>query len=132
MELIEELRMMGKIYREEENEIWSIVPYKKIKDVIEDIFLSEINRISSISGYDNGKEIEVIYHFVKDNFIINLKVLVPKKLNKIETITNMFPGAFLLEKELSEMFGIKIIGHPKPGKLFLPEDWRKRPPLRKG
>lgn len=132
MELIEELRIIGKIYREEENEVWSIVPYKKIKDVIEDIFLSEINRISSISGYDNGKEIEVIYHFVKDNFIINLKVLIPKKLNKIQTITDMFPGAFLLEKELSEMFGIKIIGHPKPGKLFLPEDWRKRPPLRKG
>jgi len=131
MDLIEELRMMGKIYREEENEIWSIVPYKKIKDVIEDIFLSGINRISSISGYDNGKEIEVIYHFVRDNFIINLKVLIPKKLNKIQTITDMFPGAFLLEKELSEMLGIKIIGRTKTGKLFLPEGWKGKPPLRK-
>jgi NADH:ubiquinone oxidoreductase subunit C len=131
MELIEELKMIGKVYKEEKNEVWSIIPYKKIKGVVEDVLLSGINRISSISGYDNGKEIEVIYHFVKDNFIINLKVLVSKKMNKIETITDFFPGAFLLEKELSEMLGIKIIGHPKPGKLFLPEDWRKRPPLRK-
>jgi NADH:ubiquinone oxidoreductase subunit C len=131
MELIEELKMLGKVYREEKNEVWSIIPYKKIKDVIEDVLLSGINRISSISGYDNGKEIEVIYHFVKDNFILNLKTLVPKKLNEIKTITDLFPGAILLEKELSEMLGIKIIGHPKTGKLFLPEDWRKKPPLRK-
>ncbi|MDI6826176.1 MAG: NADH-quinone oxidoreductase subunit C [Candidatus Aenigmarchaeota archaeon] len=132
MELKEELNLIGKIYREEEKEVWSIVPYKKIRDVIEDVFLSRINRISSISGYDNGKEIEVIYHFVKDNSLINIKVLVPKKLNKIETITDLFPGAFLLERELSEMLGIKIIGHPKPGKLFLPENWKGKPPLRKG
>jgi NADH:ubiquinone oxidoreductase subunit C len=131
MELIEKLKIMGEVYREEENEVWSIIPYKKISDTIEDVSLSGINRLSSISGYDNGKDIEVIYHFVRDNFVFNIKVLIPKKLNKIKTVTNLFPGAFLLEKELSEMLGIKIIGHPKPGKLLLPENFRGKPPLRK-
>jgi NADH:ubiquinone oxidoreductase subunit C len=95
------------------------------------VFDSGIIRVSSISGYDNGKEIEVIYHLVKENFLLNLKVPVPKDSSEIQTITDMFPGAFLLEKELSEMLGVKIIGHPKPGKLFLPEDFKGKPPLRK-
>jgi NADH:ubiquinone oxidoreductase subunit C len=131
MKLIEELKKIGKVYKEGKNEVWFIVPYKKIKDAVKDVSNSGINRISLISGYDNGKEIEVIYHFVKENFLINIKVPVPKESSEIQTITDMFPGAFLLEKELSEMLGVKIIGHPKPGKLFLPEDYREKPPLRK-
>jgi NADH:ubiquinone oxidoreductase subunit C len=131
MKLIEELKKTGKVYKEGKNEVWFIVPYKKIKDAVKDVLDSGINRISLISGYDNGKEIEVIYHFVKENFLINIKVPVPKESSEIQTITDIFPGAFLLEKELSEMLGVKIIGHPKPGKLFLPEDYREKPPLRK-
>ncbi|MCX6821290.1 MAG: NADH-quinone oxidoreductase subunit C [Candidatus Aenigmarchaeota archaeon] len=131
MKLIEELKKNGKVYKEEKNEVWFIIPYKKIGDVMKHVFDSGIIRVSSISGYDNGKEIEVIYHLVKENFLLNLKVPVPKDSSEIQTITDMFPGAFLLEKELSEMLGIKIIGHPKPGKLFLPEDFKGKPPLRK-
>ena len=131
MKLIEELKKIGKVYKEGKNEVWFIIPYKKIGDVMKYVFDSGIIRVSSISGYDNGKEIEVIYHLVKENFLLNLKVPVPKDSSEIQTITDMFPGAFLLEKELSEMLGIKIIGHPKPGKLFLPEDFKGKPPLRK-
>jgi len=131
MKLIEGLKKIGKVYKEGKNEVWFMIPYKKNRDAIKSVFDSGIIRISSISGYDNGKEIEVIYHFVKENFLLNLKVPIPKKLSEINTITDMFPGAFLLEKELSEMLGIKIIGHPKPGKLLLPEDFEGRPPLRK-
>jgi NADH:ubiquinone oxidoreductase subunit C len=131
VKLIEELKKNGKVYKEGKNEVWFIIPYKKIGDVMKYVFDSGIIRVSSISGYDNGKEIEVIYHLVKENFLLNLKVPVPKDSSEIQTITDMFPGAFLLEKELSEMLGIKIIGHPKPGKLFLPEDFKGKPPLRK-
>ena len=131
MKLIEELKKNGKVYKEGKNEVWFIIPYKKIGDVMKYVFDSGIIRVSSISGYDNGKEIEVIYHLVKENFLLNLKVPVPKDSSEIQTITDMFPGAFLLEKELSEMLGVKIIGHPKPGKLFLPEDFKGKPPLRK-
>jgi NADH:ubiquinone oxidoreductase subunit C len=132
MKLPKELKNIGKFYKQGKNEAWFILPYENFKDVIKNIIDFGINRISSISGYDNGKEIEVIYHFVKDNFLLNLKVLVPKSLNKIDTLTDLLPATFLLEKELSEMLGIKIIGHPKPGKLFLSEDWYGKPPLRKG
>ena len=131
MKLIEQLKKIGKVYKEGKNEVWFIIPYKKIRGAIKSVFDFGIIRITSISGYDNGKEIEVIYHFVKENFLLNLKVLISKNLSEINTITDMFPGAFLLEKELSEMLGVKIIGHPKPGKLFLPEDFEGKPPLRK-
>ena len=131
MKLIEQLKKNGKIYKKEKNEVWIVIPYKKINDSIKEVLASGINRISSISGYDNGKEIEVIYHFVNEGFLINIKVPVSKQFNEIQTITDMFPAAFLLEKELSEMLGIKIVGHPKPGKLFLPENFKGKPPLRK-
>ncbi len=131
MKLIKELKKNGKVYKEGKNEIWLIIPYEKIRGVIKLVFDSGIMRISSISGYDNGKEIEVLYIFVKENFLINIKVPVPKNLSEINTITDMFPGAFLLEKELSEMLGVKITGQPEHGKLFLPDDFKGKPPLRK-
>ena len=41
-------------------------------------------------------------------------------------------GATFFERELSEMFGITVVGTPNPDRLFLPDDWpTDAPPLRK-
>jgi len=87
-------------------------------------------RICSITGVDNKKEIEIIYHFSVQCYMVSLKTSLDKKNLKIPTITKIFPGALLFEKELHDMLGVKVkdIGEEM---FLLSEDWKGKPPLRK-
>jgi ech hydrogenase subunit D len=52
---------------------------------------------------------ELNYSFDKDYKFLNLKIIL-EKLIDIYSITNIFPGAFLSENEIHELFGIPIKG----------------------
>jgi len=36
----------------------------------------------------------------------------------LKSLTPLYPGAELYERELMEKYGVKFAGHPKPLKLF--------------
>jgi len=130
MIISKELKKLGEIYKKEENRVWMKIPKKDLLKIMEELKHGfGVRRVSSISGYDNGKEIEVIYHLEFGHELLNLKAFVSKKSNAIDSITGIFPSANLFERELAEMLGIKIKGHPNLKKLFLPEEINH--PLRK-
>lgn len=79
--------------------------------------------LSTITGVDAGRSIEVIYHFVTEGLSLNLRAVVPKDVDVIDTITSVLPSAILYEREVAEMFGVEITGHPDPRRLVLPDDW---------
>ena len=87
--------------------------------------------INSISGVDAGSSIDVIYHLTVRDFIVSVKVSLPRSDPKIGSVTGLFPGAALYERELMEMLGVKILDHPTGGRLFLPDDFPEVYPLRK-
>ncbi|MEM3760724.1 MAG: NADH-quinone oxidoreductase subunit C [Candidatus Bathyarchaeia archaeon] len=88
--------------------------------------------ISAITGIDLGETIELMYHIRTCNTIISIRVDIPKENAKIESITDLVPGANFHEREVSDLFGITFEGHPNPKRLILPEDWPKNVfPLRK-
>ncbi|MCK5023365.1 MAG: NADH-quinone oxidoreductase subunit C, partial [Candidatus Aenigmarchaeota archaeon] len=87
-------------------------------------------RVSSISGTDLGNEIDVIYHFIHKKKTINIRVSLDKKTCTVDSITGIFPGANLFERELAEMLGIDVKNHPNLKKLFLCKDSPENP-LRK-
>lgn len=88
--------------------------------------------LSTITGVDNGREIELLYHFVVDDCALNLRVAVPKGVDQIDTIVPVFPAAIMYEREIMDMFGVVMVGHPDPRRLTLPEDWPQGDyPLRK-
>lgn len=88
--------------------------------------------LSTITGVDNGREIELLYHFVVDDCALNLRVAVPKGVDQIDTIVPVFPAAIMYEREIMDMFGVVVVGHPDPRRLTLPEDWPQGDyPLRK-
>jgi NADH:ubiquinone oxidoreductase subunit C len=89
-----------------------------------------MTRISSITGIDTGKSIEVIYHFIYKKKTVNIRVSIGKKACAIESITSVYPGANLFERELYEMLGVNIKNHPNLKKLFLSEE-SPQTPLRK-
>ncbi len=90
--------------------------------------------LTAITGLDDVKanEIEVLYHFVNGSANVNLRVRIPRDNAAIPSVCNLIPGATFFERELSEMFGVNVMGTPVPDRLFLPDEWpTDAPPLRK-
>jgi Ni,Fe-hydrogenase III component G len=112
--------------------LFATVEGGRFKDLLHTLRSAGITHISTISGVDLGDAVEVIYHFDCRPAMLNLKIQLPKGNLRTQTITDVFPGAILYERELMEMLGIKVEGHPDPRRLFLPDDWPEGVyPLRK-
>ncbi|MEO0124589.1 MAG: NADH-quinone oxidoreductase subunit C [candidate division WOR-3 bacterium] len=106
------------------------------KDLVEAVkFLKEkfnFYHISTISGVDLGENFEILYHLANENCGLTVRTLTPRNDPKVPTITSVIPGATLYEREIQDMFGIKVEGHPNPERLVLPDDWPEGEyPLRK-
>ncbi len=79
--------------------------------------------LSTITGYDNGREIEILYHFAVEGIALNVRAAVPKGDDRIDTITPVVPAAVLYEREVMDLLGVTMVGHPDARRLILPEDW---------
>lgn len=121
---------LGKVYKKTENVYWIEVGKDNFKKTLNRLKQSG-SRISSISGYDSGEAFEIIYHFDLDGKLLNVKLKLDRNNPKIETITRTFPGAELFERELMEMLGIEVEGHPDPKNMFLDKKLSPTAPLRK-
>ena len=80
--------------------------------------------VSTITGVDVGKEVEVIYHLNRGGKIeLSLKVRVTKDKPVLPTITDLIPGATLYEREVHDLLGVSFEGHPDLSPVILPEGW---------
>jgi Ni,Fe-hydrogenase III component G len=79
--------------------------------------------LATISGVDLGESFEILYHFAIPGAQLNVRTLVPKSNPHLESICPMIPGAILYERELQDMFGLKVDHIPDPRPLVLPDDW---------
>ena len=86
--------------------------------------------LSTITGIDTGTEIELLYHFWNKTGL-TLRLVLPYSNLKIDSLTELIPGALFYEREIAEMFGISIMGLDN-APLLLPDDWDSDPPLLKG
>ena len=87
-------------------------------------------RLITISGLDDGI-LKAIYHFELNEQLLHLFVPLDSKKPKIDSITKAYPNASFYERELAEMFNIKVKGHPDLRPLFLSKDMQGKAPLRK-
>lgn len=90
--------------------------------------------LSAITGIDDAAtdELEILYHFANKFVILSLRVRIPHEKASIPSICAIKPGATFFERELSEMFGVEVVGTPDPSRLFLPDEWPEGVyPLRK-
>ena len=82
-----------------------------------------ILHLSTISGRDATTHLEVNYHFARPGVVVTVKVPTNRQSPAVRTITELFPGAILYEREVSDILGVKFEGHPDPRRLVLPDDW---------
>jgi Ni,Fe-hydrogenase III component G len=90
-------------------------------------------RFITISAVDSGLDMEYLYHFHVNSVVLTLKVAKPKENNTLESISDIIPAANLIEREISDLFGVKLLNHPQPEHgLVLTKDWPDdKRPLRK-
>jgi NADH-quinone oxidoreductase subunit C/D len=74
----------------------------------------------------------VIYHLLSTtgNSEVRLKVALPSEKPSIPTVTDLWPAANWYEREVWDMFGIDIQGHPHLERILTPPWWEGHP-LRK-
>ena len=116
-----------------ERRVFASVDKQKYKETLLTLKSNDITHLSTITGVDIGEQIVVIYHLdCGDGVVLSLKVPLPKNDPRLQTVTDIFPGAVLYERDLMDMLGVKVEGHPDPRRIFLPEDWPAgKYPLRK-
>jgi len=60
-----------------------------------------------------------------------LRVPVSPETPEFPSLANAFPGVNWQEREIQDLFGLKLVGHPNPRRCALHDDWPDVAPLRK-
>lgn len=118
---------LGKVYKKQENVVFVEIPLKDFGKTMMRLEAKDVKHISSISGYDNGKEIEVIYHFAYEGKYLGIKTKINRKHPEIPSIVKQFPGAGLYENECFEMFGVRFQGNTNMKPILLNKESPKTP-----
>lgn len=75
-------------------------------------------------------ELVVQFLSLSKNSRKTVKVKINDENLKIQTITDLYPGANFYEREVFDMFGIEFENHPDMTRILMPDDWIGHP-LRK-
>lgn len=71
----------------------------------------------------NGFEVTHVFSHDAEKAFFSVNTRLDGIRPKIKSITPIIPGANWAELEFKDLLGIELIGHPKPRRLVLPEDW---------
>jgi len=99
--------------------IWCEIDDKNLLLQLAEILQTMNARVCMITAYAHNEAHELVYHFDLDGVMINVKLFITDK--SVPSITPLFKSADWTERELSEIYGIAILNHPNPKRLFLDE-----------
>lgn len=113
--------------------VFAEVPVKDLTATIQALKEYGMINIGAITGLDLNDRFEVMYHlYNNDGVLLSLKVFISRENPVVPTVTDIFPGVFMYERELIDLFGIMVEGIPHNRRYPLPEDWPEGEyPLRK-
>jgi Ni,Fe-hydrogenase III large subunit/Ni,Fe-hydrogenase III component G len=76
----------------------------------------------------------IAHHFAfdREHLLCSVLTYLPADKPKVDSISDVVPAANWAERELRDLVGIELIGHPYPKRLILPDGWPEDAhPLRK-
>jgi NADH-quinone oxidoreductase subunit C len=88
--------------------------------------------VTAVDFHPRDPRFEVVYLLVSIEHRLRLRLKVRLSANdaRLATLSDVWPAANWLEREVWDLFGIVFDGHPDPRRLLMPEDWEGFP-LRK-
>jgi NADH-quinone oxidoreductase subunit C len=88
--------------------------------------------LTAIDFWPREPRFEVVYILISIEYRwrVRVKVRLHGSDAHVATVSDVWPAANWLEREVWDLFGIVFDGHPDPRRLLMPEDWEGYP-LRK-
>jgi NADH-quinone oxidoreductase subunit C len=90
-----------------------------------DLAFALLAELTAADLWPREPRFEVIYVLV--SFVhrrrLRIKVRVPAADAHLDTVSEIWPAANWLEREVWDLFGIAFDRHPDPRRLLMPEDW---------
>jgi membrane-bound hydrogenase subunit beta len=116
--------LAGAVRVQRERRLWVDVAQDKFAEVFEHLVKEQrFSNLCTITGLDLGAELGFIYHLARDGgAMANVKTRCAKDM-AIRTVTAMFPGAAIYERELQDLLGAKVDGLPSGPRYPLPDEW---------
>lgn len=105
--------------------LWCVLADKADLPILADFLAEQGARLSTITPYAadktaRGGTCEIAYHFDLDGDTLTITVSCPAE-DEVDSITPVFANADWPEREMAELYGIKLKGHPHPERLFIDE-----------
>ncbi len=93
------------------------------------------NFLADLTAYDDWPaepRFKVVYQVrdLRGPVSLRVKCAVPGAAPTLASVTGVYPAANWQERELFDMFGLQITGHPDLRRILMPADWQGHP-LRK-
>ncbi len=116
--------LAGAVRVQRERRLWIDVKQESFTEVFEHLVKTlGFSNLCTITGLDLGAELGFIYHLARDGGIMaNLKTQCPKG-QAIRTVTPLFAGASIYERELEDLLGARVDGLPPGPRYPLPDEW---------
>ncbi len=107
------------------NKSFLISCIKLLKEKLEYDMLIELSAIDYLASRD-GYEIFYEMLSLSKHKRLRVKCFIGRN-ESIESITSIFKSANWSEREMYDMFGVKILNHPNLKRLIMPDDWYDHP-----
>jgi NADH-quinone oxidoreductase subunit C len=106
-----------------------------IRAIIGNLHERGYNFLASLHGvdyYPDEPRLGVLYELLDMDTVdrIGVKVRVSTEDPRIDTVTDLYPGADFPEREVYDMFGVTFDGHPDMRRILMPEDYEGHPQRR--
>ncbi len=96
------------------------------------IGFNQLSTLNVVDRINDGKfEIFYVLYSFEEKVNATVRVWIDRDNPVIETADKVYISAHAWEREIAEMFGIKIEGNEDAGKPFILENWKEMPPMRK-
>ncbi len=105
-----------------------VAEYLKNDPAIDCNYLTNITGVDYLEQ-DRDLRFEAVYeiHSLTKNHTVRVRVGLDEDEASVPSVSDIWSGALFPERELFDMFGIDVPGHPDLRRLIMPDDWEGHP-----
>ncbi|SEJ28273.1 Respiratory-chain NADH dehydrogenase, subunit [Propionispira arboris] len=113
----DDIVIVAEVVAELKGRVMTISPLNTPSPLVEQVPVDSENM-------EQGKSIQVVinYHFYFNEINLTAAITLPDDQRTVNSITPILRSADWHEREMQELFNIKLQGHPNPKRLFLDKD----------